>query len=149
MASSVTSPAGVSAGRELLQVTLRTPIWFVSHHTVVFSQLRITDENLNSDGKQDIFYPFHCRKRYSCEVQLTLCFHSIFFNLSISFLGDIRNDIYITLLYGDFDKYNKTTQRNVEVIMCVCDEEGKVMPVSLLFPVYWMQKHELHHRSKP
>ncbi|XP_010145059.1 PREDICTED: dedicator of cytokinesis protein 2-like, partial [Eurypyga helias] len=42
--------------------------------------------------------------------------------------GDIRNDIYITLMYGDFDKYNKTTQRNVEVIMCVCDEEGKVMP---------------------
>ncbi|KAF2986058.1 hypothetical protein EK904_002216, partial [Melospiza melodia maxima] len=42
--------------------------------------------------------------------------------------GDIRNDIYITLLYGDFDKYNKTTQRNVEVIMCVCDEEGKVLP---------------------
>uniref|UniRef100_A0A8B9CU60 Dedicator of cytokinesis 2 n=1 Tax=Anser brachyrhynchus TaxID=132585 RepID=A0A8B9CU60_9AVES len=42
--------------------------------------------------------------------------------------GDIRNDIYITLLYGDFDKYNKTTQRNVEVIMCVCDEEGKTLP---------------------
>uniref|UniRef100_A0A8B9FXC1 Dedicator of cytokinesis 2 n=1 Tax=Amazona collaria TaxID=241587 RepID=A0A8B9FXC1_9PSIT len=39
--------------------------------------------------------------------------------------GDIRNDIYITLLHGDFDKYNKTTQRNVEVIMCVCDEEGR------------------------
>ncbi|XP_048816133.1 dedicator of cytokinesis protein 2 isoform X2 [Lagopus muta] len=42
--------------------------------------------------------------------------------------GDIRNDIYITLLYGDFDKYNKTTQRSVEVIMCVCDEEGKTIP---------------------
>uniref|UniRef100_A0A8C4YDA8 Dedicator of cytokinesis 2 n=1 Tax=Gopherus evgoodei TaxID=1825980 RepID=A0A8C4YDA8_9SAUR len=39
--------------------------------------------------------------------------------------GDIRNDIYVTLTMGDFDKYNKTTQRNVEVIMCVCDEEGK------------------------
>uniref|UniRef100_A0A8C8S564 Dedicator of cytokinesis 2 n=1 Tax=Pelusios castaneus TaxID=367368 RepID=A0A8C8S564_9SAUR len=39
--------------------------------------------------------------------------------------GDIRNDIYVTLATGDFDKYNKTTQRNVEVIMCVCDEEGK------------------------
>ncbi|XP_054832952.1 dedicator of cytokinesis protein 2 [Eublepharis macularius] len=42
--------------------------------------------------------------------------------------GDIRNDIYITLLCGDLDKYNKTTQRNVEVNMCVCDEEGKVIP---------------------
>lgn len=51
-------------------------------------------------------------------------------NFSVSFLGDIRNDIYITLLYGDFDKYNKTTQRSVEVIMCVCDEEGKTIPVS-------------------
>ncbi|XP_077122133.1 dedicator of cytokinesis protein 2 [Ranitomeya variabilis] len=38
--------------------------------------------------------------------------------------GDVRNDIYIILLNGDFDK---ATQRNVEVIMCVCDEEGKVL----------------------
>uniref|UniRef100_A0A670YV74 Dedicator of cytokinesis 2 n=1 Tax=Pseudonaja textilis TaxID=8673 RepID=A0A670YV74_PSETE len=42
--------------------------------------------------------------------------------------GDVRNDIYITLLYGDLDKFNKTTQRNVEVNMCVCDEDGKVIP---------------------
>nr|XP_015204817.1 PREDICTED: dedicator of cytokinesis protein 2-like [Lepisosteus oculatus] len=42
--------------------------------------------------------------------------------------GDVRNDIYITLQGGDFDKYNKTTQKNVEVIMWVCDEEGKVVP---------------------
>uniref|UniRef100_A0A8C2EVN3 Dedicator of cytokinesis 2 n=1 Tax=Cyprinus carpio TaxID=7962 RepID=A0A8C2EVN3_CYPCA len=39
--------------------------------------------------------------------------------------GDIRNDIYLTLHSGDFDKYIKTTQKNVEVIMLVCDEEGK------------------------
>ncbi|XP_073505608.1 dedicator of cytokinesis protein 2 isoform X2 [Phyllobates terribilis] len=38
--------------------------------------------------------------------------------------GDVRNDIYIILLNGDFDK---ATQRNVEVVMCVCDEEGKVL----------------------
>lgn len=44
--------------------------------------------------------------------------------------GDIRNDIYLTLHSGDFDKYNKTTQKNVEVIMLVCDEEGKVVQVS-------------------
>uniref|UniRef100_A0A7N8XQL1 Dedicator of cytokinesis 2 n=1 Tax=Mastacembelus armatus TaxID=205130 RepID=A0A7N8XQL1_9TELE len=45
--------------------------------------------------------------------------------------GDVRNDIYITLQGGDFDKYNKTTQKNVEVIMWVCDEEGKVIQNSI------------------
>lgn len=44
--------------------------------------------------------------------------------------GDVRNDIYLTIQGGDFDKYNKTTQKNVEVIMWVCDEEGKVIQVS-------------------
>lgn len=43
--------------------------------------------------------------------------------------GDVRNDIYLTIQGGDFDKYNKTTQKNVEVIMWVCDEEGKVIQV--------------------
>ncbi|GCB64097.1 hypothetical protein scyTo_0000239 [Scyliorhinus torazame] len=42
--------------------------------------------------------------------------------------GDVRNDIYISIQYGDFDKYNKTTQKNVEVIMCVCNEDGKIIP---------------------
>ena len=45
--------------------------------------------------------------------------------------GDVRNDIYLTLQGGDFDKYNKTTQKNVEVIMLVCDEQGKVVPVGV------------------
>uniref|UniRef100_A0A673WDT9 Dedicator of cytokinesis 2 n=1 Tax=Salmo trutta TaxID=8032 RepID=A0A673WDT9_SALTR len=45
--------------------------------------------------------------------------------------GDIRNDIYLTLWTGDFDKYNKTTQKNMEVIMMVCDEEGKAVPNSI------------------
>uniref|UniRef100_A0A8C8GCP8 Dedicator of cytokinesis 2 n=1 Tax=Oncorhynchus tshawytscha TaxID=74940 RepID=A0A8C8GCP8_ONCTS len=45
--------------------------------------------------------------------------------------GDIRNDIYLTLWTGDFDKYNKTTQKNMEVIMTVCDEEGKANSICL------------------
>uniref|UniRef100_A0A8C7XX72 Dedicator of cytokinesis 2 n=1 Tax=Oryzias sinensis TaxID=183150 RepID=A0A8C7XX72_9TELE len=45
--------------------------------------------------------------------------------------GDVRNDIYLTIQSGDFDKYNKTTQKNVEVIMWVCDEEGKVIQNSI------------------
>ncbi|GLD72686.1 dedicator of cytokinesis protein 2, partial [Lates japonicus] len=51
--------------------------------------------------------------------------------LEIIMPGDVRNDIYLTLQGGDFDKYNKTTQKNVEVIMWVCDEEGKVIQNSI------------------
>ncbi|KFO74130.1 Dedicator of cytokinesis protein 2, partial [Cuculus canorus] len=40
---------------------------------------------------------------------------------------DIRNDIYLTLVQGEFDKGNKKTQKNVEVTVCVCDEAGSVV----------------------
>ncbi|TNN73864.1 Dedicator of cytokinesis protein 1 [Liparis tanakae] len=39
--------------------------------------------------------------------------------------GDVRNDIYVTLALGDFDKGSKTKPKNVEVIMSVYDEDGK------------------------
>ncbi|NXS03753.1 DOCK1 protein, partial [Oxylabes madagascariensis] len=38
---------------------------------------------------------------------------------------DVRNDIYLTLVQGEFDKGNKKTPKNVEVTVCVCDEAGK------------------------
>ncbi|XP_078449223.1 dedicator of cytokinesis protein 1-like isoform X1 [Lampetra planeri] len=42
--------------------------------------------------------------------------------------GDVRNDVYITLVQGEFDKgSSKTTQKNVEVTMVVCDDTGKVL----------------------
>ncbi|NXE92761.1 DOCK2 protein, partial [Menura novaehollandiae] len=41
--------------------------------------------------------------------------------------GDVRNDIYLTLVQGEFDKGNKKTQKNVEVTVCVCDETGSVV----------------------
>ncbi|NXI23379.1 DOCK2 protein, partial [Sterrhoptilus dennistouni] len=37
------------------------------------------------------------------------------------------NDIYLTLVQGEFDKGNKKTQKNVEVTVCVCDEAGNVV----------------------
>ncbi|NWS80985.1 DOCK2 protein, partial [Toxostoma redivivum] len=40
---------------------------------------------------------------------------------------DVRNDIYLTLVQGEFDKGNKKTQKNVEVTVCVCDETGNVV----------------------
>ncbi|XP_004701293.1 dedicator of cytokinesis protein 1 [Echinops telfairi] len=47
--------------------------------------------------------------------------------------GDVRNDIYVTLVQGDFDKGNKTTAKNVEVTVSVYDEEGKRLE-HVIFP---------------
>lgn len=47
--------------------------------------------------------------------------------------GDVRNDIYVTLAQGEFDKGSKTTSKNVEVTMMVYDEEGKRLE-NVIFP---------------
>ena len=48
--------------------------------------------------------------------------------------GDVRNDLYITLVSGEFSKAaTKTSDRNVEVTVEVCNGEGTVIPVSILF----------------
>uniref|UniRef100_A0A8C5I479 Dedicator of cytokinesis 1 n=1 Tax=Gouania willdenowi TaxID=441366 RepID=A0A8C5I479_GOUWI len=47
--------------------------------------------------------------------------------------GDVRNDIYVTLVQGDFDKGSKTTPKNVEVTMSIYDEDGKKLE-SVIFP---------------
>ncbi|RXN19006.1 dedicator of cytokinesis 1 isoform X1 [Labeo rohita] len=47
--------------------------------------------------------------------------------------GDVRNDIYVTLVQGDFDKGSKTTPKNVEVTMSVHDEDGKKLE-NVIFP---------------
>ncbi|KAL8560337.1 hypothetical protein ACOMHN_006068 [Nucella lapillus] len=41
--------------------------------------------------------------------------------------GDVRNDIYLTLRYGEFTRGAKTTDKNVEVAIYVCDHKGDVM----------------------
>uniref|UniRef100_H3BAQ7 Dedicator of cytokinesis 5 n=1 Tax=Latimeria chalumnae TaxID=7897 RepID=H3BAQ7_LATCH len=38
--------------------------------------------------------------------------------------GDVRNDIYVTLIQGEFDKGKKKTPKNVEVTLSVFDEDG-------------------------
>uniref|UniRef100_A0A673HN89 Dedicator of cytokinesis protein 5-like n=1 Tax=Sinocyclocheilus rhinocerous TaxID=307959 RepID=A0A673HN89_9TELE len=47
--------------------------------------------------------------------------------------GYVRNDIYVTLLQGEFDRGKKKTPKNVEVIMSVLDEEGNPMEKAI-FP---------------
>lgn len=46
--------------------------------------------------------------------------------------GDVRNDLYITLLSGEFSRGTKTSDRNVEVTVRVCDDKGKIIPVSTI-----------------
>lgn len=46
--------------------------------------------------------------------------------------GDVRNDIYVTLVQGDFDKGSKTTAKNVEVTVSVYDEDGKRLEVFIV-----------------
>lgn len=42
--------------------------------------------------------------------------------------GDVRNDMFISIVSGKFDKGDKKANKNVEVTMRVCDENGKVLP---------------------
>lgn len=41
--------------------------------------------------------------------------------------GDVRNDLYLTLVRGEFEKGAKTAQRNVEIRVVVLDSEGSVI----------------------
>ncbi|XP_031352316.1 dedicator of cytokinesis protein 1-like isoform X2 [Photinus pyralis] len=42
--------------------------------------------------------------------------------------GDVRNDLYLTLVCGEFNKGNKTSEKNVEVVVKVCNEKGVAIP---------------------
>ena len=44
-------------------------------------------------------------------------------------LGVVRNDIYVTLEYGQFEKGSKRAERNVEVAIAVCDSRGEILRV--------------------
>ncbi|XP_053406382.1 dedicator of cytokinesis protein 1-like [Mercenaria mercenaria] len=41
--------------------------------------------------------------------------------------GDVRNDIYVTILEGEFNRGSKTADKNVEVSMLVCNKQGEVL----------------------
>lgn len=45
-------------------------------------------------------------------------------------LGVVRNDIYVTLEHGVFEKSRKSTEENVEVGIEVVDNRGRTIPVS-------------------
>lgn len=46
----------------------------------------------------------------------------------VIFPGDVRNDLYLTMVSGEFTKGSKGSDKNIEVTAVVCDEKGVVMP---------------------
>ncbi|XP_063609034.1 dedicator of cytokinesis protein 1-like isoform X2 [Penaeus indicus] len=68
--------------------------------------------------------------------------------------GDVRNDLYITLLSGEFSRGTKTSDRNVEVTVRVCDEKGKIIPGVMKqgcgkSPLDEYRSVTYHHEAKP
>lgn len=45
-------------------------------------------------------------------------------------VGINRNDVYITLERGEYDKGTKTAQKNVEVAVVVVNDSGEIRHVS-------------------
>ena len=43
--------------------------------------------------------------------------------------GDIRNDLYLTLEKGDFERGGKSVQKNIEVTMYVLYADGEILKV--------------------
>ncbi|KAH8264463.1 hypothetical protein KR038_008866, partial [Drosophila bunnanda] len=42
--------------------------------------------------------------------------------------GDVRNDLYLTICSGEFARIAKTSEKNVEVSVCVANEQGYLIP---------------------
>ncbi|XP_070136941.1 dedicator of cytokinesis protein 1 isoform X2 [Drosophila bipectinata] len=42
--------------------------------------------------------------------------------------GDVRNDLYLTICSGEFSRIAKTSEKNVEVSVCVANEQGYLVP---------------------
>lgn len=47
--------------------------------------------------------------------------------------GEMRNDLYITLEKGEFEKGGKSVARNVEITVYVLDIDGQILKVTTPF----------------
>ncbi len=59
--------------------------------------------------------------------------------------SDVRNDLYVTLMGGEFSRLDKRQDRNVEVNMEVCDENGRRVESSVCYGIG--SEHRAHYTS--
>lgn len=50
--------------------------------------------------------------------------------------GEMRNDLYVTLEKGEFEKGGKSVARNVEITVYVLDIDGQILKVNTAFVSY-------------
>ena len=53
--------------------------------------------------------------------------------LDLSFSGDLRNDLYLTLVRGEFERGSKTAGKNIEVRVVVLDSEGNIQVIIVCY----------------
>jgi hypothetical protein len=68
--------------------------------------------------------------------------------------GVVRNDIYITVEYGQFEKGHKKTERNVEVGVVVCNKAGNIIPNCIIpaagsAPLNEYESFIYYHHNQP
>lgn len=51
----------------------------------------------------------------------------------VIFPGDVRNDLYLTLVNGEFAKISKSSDKNIEVTAVVCDDKGQIVSNAITY----------------
>lgn len=51
--------------------------------------------------------------------------------------GDVRNDLYIILEKGEFERGGKSTGKNIEVAIVVLDSEKNIVKVLIQLLLFW------------
>lgn len=72
----------------------------------------------------------------------------------VIFPGDVRNDLFITLDHGEFERGGKSTPKNIEVTVVVLDSSGKILE-ECLWGASGMESHShfqsmiIYHNNSP
>ena len=61
--------------------------------------------------------------------------------------GDVRNDIYVTLMQGELRRGagGKMADKNIEVAITVCNQDGEVIPVDIAVHCFWPWPGNIDH----
>lgn len=59
-------------------------------------------------------------------------------HIFVDVLGDIRNDLYLTLERGDFERGGKSVQKNIEVTVYVLYADGEILKVLFGNQIYYI-----------